>query len=248
MTRTNYSPLFAARELFDQRYKGAEVIFVAGSVGRGEASTYSDLDLVVVFKKVSQAYRESFSHRDWPVEAFIHDPETLNYFLHQVDRPLGRGTLAAMISEGHEVLGPSTFSNSVKMFARDVYREGPPALLKSEIEDRRYKLSELIDDLREPRSRQELISVATVIYNELADYCFRTQRKWAGSGKGTLKRLKETDPQLARKFGEAFDLLFATGQTAGVIDLALGLLAPEGGVLFEGYLREASPTWRFEKP
>ncbi len=94
MTRALHSPLFVTKELLETRYQGAEAIFVAGSVVRGEANNFSDLDLVVIFPKVGSAFRESFYHREWPVEAFIHDRETARYFFQKVDPEIGRATLA----------------------------------------------------------------------------------------------------------------------------------------------------------
>lgn len=244
MTRATHSPLFVTKELFDTRYQGADVIFVAGSVVRGEASTYSDLDLVVVFPKVQTAYRESFFHKGWPVEAFIHDPETLRYFFRNVDRLIGRATLADMISEGHEIPNVTSISEKIKRMALETLSEGPPSLSEEDIQDRRYHISELIDDIREPRNRQELIASATLVYNELADYYFRSRRGWTGYGKAILKRLKREDPVLARRFADAFDELFSTGRSERVIELAKEILDPNGGFLFEGYRRDVAPDWR----
>jgi hypothetical protein len=244
MKSSTHSPLYVTKELLETRYDGAEVIFVAGSVVRGEATAHSDLDLVVVYPKVRAAYRDSFTHKGWPVEAFVHDPETLRYFFHHVDRLIGRATLAEMIAEGHEVPGASAFTASVKAMAQAALREGPPALTEAEMQERRYHITELIDDIREPRSRQELVASATVIYNELADFYFRSQRGWTGSGKAILKRMKKTDPALARRFAEAFDVLFSTGQPLRVIELAEEILAANGGPLFEGYKHEVPADWR----
>jgi hypothetical protein len=240
--RANHSPLYVTKDLFESRYHGAEAIFVAGSVVRGEATTYSDLDLVVVYKKVPVAYRESFSYRDWPVEAFIHDSMTLEYFFRSVDPQIGRATLAEMISEGHEVPGATPLTEELKSIARAALAEGPKALLLEEIEDRRYQISEWIDDLREPKNRAELIAVGSMVYNELADFYFRTRKTWTGSGKAVLKRLKKIDPAFARRFSEAFEELFATGQSQRVIDISSEVLAPHGGFLFEGYRRDVPPT------
>jgi hypothetical protein len=244
MTRATHSPLFVTKELFETRYQGAEAIFVAGSVVRGEASTYSDLDLVVVFPKVKAAYRESFTHKGWPVEAFIHDEETIRYFFNHVDRPIGRGTLADMIIEGHEVPGPTPLTESLKSYANEIIKEGPPALTAEDLDDRRYHITELIDDIREPRNRQELIASGTLVYVELADYYFRSRRGWIGTGKSMLKRMKRIDPVFARKFTEAFDVLFANGQTSKVVELAEELLAADGGFLFDGYRRDVPSEWR----
>lgn len=247
MTRATHSPLYVTKELFDTRYQGAEAIFVAGSVVRGEASTYSDLDLVVVYPQVPVAYRESFLHKEWPVEAFVHDPETIEYFFRQVDPQIGRATLAEMISEGHEVPGATPMTLRLKELARSILSDGPPTLTDAEVQDRRYQITELIDDIREPRSRQELIATATVIYNELADYFLRSRQGWTGSGKAVLKRLKKEDPAFARRFSEAFDELFAKGESQRVIDMAAEVLSKDGGFLFAGYHRDVPRDWRLKK-
>jgi hypothetical protein len=246
MKSTIHSPLFVSKELFETRYKGAEIVFVAGSVVRGEASTYSDLDLVVVYKSLPAAYRESFYHLGWPVEAFVHDLETLQFFLQKVDRPSGSASLAEMIFEGYEVPGFSETSVIAKKLAQEVLLQGPPELSESEMQESRYQISQLIDDIREPRSRQEMIASATLVYNKLAEYYFRSNNNWSCRGKAILKRMKKADPAFARRFGEAFDVLFSTGQPIRVIELAEDLLGLQGGFLFEGYRREVAPNWRMK--
>jgi hypothetical protein len=239
-----HSPIFAAKDLFETRYQGAEAVLVAGSVVRGEASTYSDLDLVVIFPSVRAAYRESFTHMGWPVEAFIHDLETLRYFFYRIDQPQGSSTLCEMVKEGMEVPGPCKATAEAKALALDVLKQGPPVLTFEDIEDRRYGISELVDDLRDPRSRHELNAAAARVYHELADFYCRSRGGWTSAGKGLLKRMKTQDPVMARRFSEAFDQLFQFALPAPVISLAEEMLAPYGGFLFDAYRREVSPNWR----
>ena len=66
------------KEIYETRYPQSQLIFFAGSIVRGEGTSASDLDLVVVFDQLPNAYRESFIYKDWPVEAFVHDPQTLD--------------------------------------------------------------------------------------------------------------------------------------------------------------------------
>jgi len=101
------SPTKVAKEIFSTRYPDARVVFLAGSIIRGEETPHSDLDLVVIFDKLPNAYRESFHLWGFPVEAFVHDPETLNYFMLELDRPAGIPSLAQMVLEGIEVPDPS---------------------------------------------------------------------------------------------------------------------------------------------
>src|SRR5262245_43039972 len=72
-----------------ERYADAEVVLAAGSLVRGTGTPFSDLDLVVLCPRLAWAYRESFRFNGCPVEAFIHDPQTLEYFFVEVDRAAG---------------------------------------------------------------------------------------------------------------------------------------------------------------
>src|SRR4051794_40453736 len=89
-----------ANAIRTDRYKDAGATFAAGSIVRGEGTPFSDLDLVVVYAHLPSAYRESFRFDGYPVEAFVHDPTTLEYFFLEVDRPSGVPTLPQMIAEG----------------------------------------------------------------------------------------------------------------------------------------------------
>lgn len=106
----------------------ASVIFLAGSLVRGEGTSYSDLDLVVIFDKLPNAYRESMHFQNFPVEAFVHDPETLNYFLYEIDRPSGIPSLAHMILEGIEIPESNEMSQTLKELATSLIELGPPVL------------------------------------------------------------------------------------------------------------------------
>jgi hypothetical protein len=97
---TRPDPISAATEIVARRYEGAAVTFLAGSVMRGEGTDTSDLDLVVVYERIDAAFRESYTHAGWPVEAFVHDPETLRYFFLRTDYPSGVPSLAHMVSTG----------------------------------------------------------------------------------------------------------------------------------------------------
>ncbi|WP_231866572.1 nucleotidyltransferase domain-containing protein [Acetobacter malorum] len=69
--------LAAATSVFQVRYEAASFAYVAGSIMRGEGTYLSDIDLVVIYDHLEAAYRESFIVGDIPIEAFVHDCETL---------------------------------------------------------------------------------------------------------------------------------------------------------------------------
>ena len=52
-------PIVVARNFVASKYSDCQVAFVAGSFNRGEATSTSDIDLIVLFSKVEHASRES---------------------------------------------------------------------------------------------------------------------------------------------------------------------------------------------
>jgi predicted nucleotidyltransferase len=177
----NEDLIAVANAVRNQRYGNAEVIFVAGSLIRGEGTSTSDLDLVVVFKRVENAYRESFRFGQRLVEAFVHDPETLNYFFARA-KQAGVPILQTMVSEGVEVPSSTVFSKSLKEIANRAIAEGPPPWTRTDIDASRYAITSLVDDLREPRSRVEQIASATALYTVLSNHYFRSRGLWSDGG------------------------------------------------------------------
>ena len=73
-------PLKTIQKLIQEKYKEAKAIFWAGSVSQNQGTDSSDLDLVIVFESLTHAYREACVYDGWPIDAFIHDLNTLRYF------------------------------------------------------------------------------------------------------------------------------------------------------------------------
>ena len=238
------SPIKAVRDIWRERFAGARVIFFAGSIHRGEGTAYSDLDIVVIFKKVPAAYRLSFVHRGWPVEAFVHDPETLNYFFWEKDRPSGTPSLPTMVMEGKEVPKKNRLSRSLKARARAVLEAGPPKWTEVDIQRARYVITDVCDDIRAPRNHAELIASASYLYNLLADFYFRSMGRWSAKSKSVPRKLAEADPKLAKRFIKAFDGAFSGHKSSLILQLAENILAPYGGFLFDNYKLDAPSDWR----
>ncbi|MEM1256551.1 MAG: nucleotidyltransferase domain-containing protein [Cyanobacteria bacterium P01_H01_bin.21] len=238
------TPTAIATKIQQAHYPNSDVIFLAGSVIRGEGTATSDLDLVVVFQQLPAAYRESFQFEGWPVEAFVHDPETLRYFFFEADRPTGIPSLPAMVSEGIEIPQPSQLFRELKQLADDILTVGPPVWDKDAIDRSRYTLTELVDDIRAPRSRAELMASGTQLYDAMAEHYLRSRHLWSAAGKTIPRRLQQVEPQFADQFEESFADLFINGKTEKLIGLVENMLEPDGGWLFERYKLVAPVDWR----
>jgi hypothetical protein len=242
------SPINAALDIGRERFSDAEVIFLAGSVLRGEGTPYSDLDIVVICKKLPAAYRQSFVHEGWPVEAFVHDPETLNYFFWEMDRPSGVPSLPTMVVEGKAIPKETRFSRSLRALAQEVIEAGPPKWTEPDIQRARYAITDLCDDIRAPRNHAELVASASRLYDLLPDFYFRSMGRWSAKSKTLPRKLAEVDPALAKRFMEAFDATFSGHNSSLILQLSEQILEPYGGFLYDNYKLEAPPGWRKPLP
>lgn len=237
-------PKAVVLELWEAKYSDASAIFLAGSVIRGEATAFSDLDLVVMYESVEQARRESFFYGGWPIEAFVHDENTLKYFFEDVDGPSGCPSLPKMVIEGFVIPNETELSNRVKNMAQQFVQAGPPKWDQQTLNNARYAITDLIDDLRAPRNNQEVRATGSQLYQPLADFYFRGQGEWSAKGKTIPRALEKFAPEMAEDFLGAFDLLFAQGDASAVVVLAEKILAPYGGFFFEGHELAAPAHWR----
>ncbi len=237
------SPTEIAKELFADRFKGAEVIFVAGSIRRGEETSSSDIDLVVVYPKLASAYRESFIYKGWPVEAFVHDPETLNYFFREVDAKDGTPALPYMVVEGQAIPDSHPLSFQLKSLADRVLDLGPAKYSEEQLRNLIYGISDLLDDLKSPRNSFEAKTIVAKLHEQLGNFWFRAQGKWSASGKHIPRRMLKLDPSFADKWIKCFDSAFAD-HAEDLIKLTEDVLKQYGGYIFDGYRRDAPQGWR----
>src|SRR5215211_7316811 len=238
MNTSRVSPVEAAQGIFRERYEGARVVFLGGSVMRGEATPASDLDIVVVYERLPNAYREAFVYGGWPVEAFVHDAGTLGEFF-ESDRRRGVPALMSMVWEGLAVPEAGEFSEGLKRRARELLEAGPPPWDEEELTLRRYRLTDWVDDMRFPRSGEELVATGAWLYQDAAEFYFRTRGMWSAHSKTIPRRLRAADADFAERFLRAFDALFAEKRQEPAVALVEELLEPFGGLLFEGFRKEA---------
>ena len=238
MNTSRVPPIEAARGVWRERYAGARVLFLAGSVMRGEATPASDLDVVVVYERLPNAYREAFVYEGWPVEAFVHDEETLERFF-ETDRLRGLPALMGMVAEGVEVPEPGEFSARWKRRAAELLEAGPPPWDEEELTLRRYRLTDWVDDMRFPRSADELVATGAWLYQDAAEFYFRTRGLWTAHSKTIPRHLRRTDEAFAERFLKAFDALFTEKRAEPAAALVEELLEPFGGLLFEGFRKDA---------
>jgi hypothetical protein len=240
-------PIAAANSLLVERFPAAAIAFLAGSVVRGEQTAASDLDIVVIFERLPNAYRDSLTWKEWPVELFVHDSETLRYFCEVECWRVGVPSLPAMISEGVALPRTNDLSKELKAYANLLLAAGPKPWGEREVNDSRYAITDLVEDMRAPHSLDELHACAARLYPLVADHYLRSRQLWSARGKSILRRVDAVAPEFGSVFREAFRQLFRSGATEQVFALCAEVLKPNGGWLFDGYTIHAPAEWRIKK-
>lgn len=232
------NPLQTIQKLIAERYSQAKAAFWAGSVFESQGTASSDLDIVIVFDSIPNAYREAFIYDSWPIDAFIHNPETLRYFFQNYERNDGRPALIQMILKGHDLFKTS-FSNNIKELAQEAFEQKPIRWTQEQIDKERFLITDILDDIKFPKSREEQITSAAHLFEPLIQFYFRAQNKWAASGKSLMRLLKADNPDLALEFNQSFESVFQTGDSTQLDFLVQKIVAPYGGPLWDGFKADA---------
>lgn len=236
--------LAIAKEIVKHRYSGAACAFVAGSIMRGQGTTSSDIDLVVVFDRLDAAWRESFVHEGFPVEAFVHDPATLAWFMDE-DARNGHPVLAHMVAEGRPIGDGVGLAQNLKQDAADRMLKGPGPLTDERSKELRYIITDLVEDLRGDRTTPEIRAISASLYQPLADLALLGRGVWSGKGKWIPRLLHMHDSELAVQFDDAFHSA-ANGESSVLRTFADSELSRNGGAFFAGDRRQAPASARLD--
>jgi len=146
--------------------------------------------------------------------------------------------------EGVEIPKPNDLSRSLKELATSVIQLGPPGLSEAEVRKLRYDITNMVDDIRQPRSRGELVASGAELYEMLANYYLRTNALWSAKGKSIPRVLSQANADLCLRYAASFDELFAHGRSESVVALVEEILRPCGGFLFDGHRLDAPADYR----
>lgn len=239
-------PKRTIQKLIQERYANAKTVFWAGSVSQNIGTSASDLDLVIVFDEIPNAYREAFIYDGWPIDAFIHDTGTLRYFFEESRAGNGISGTISMILNGQEITASSDFSEKIKSIAEEVLHAGPAIWDKKQIDKERFLITDVLDDIKYPIGRDEQMTSAAWLLEALGQFYFRSQNKWCASGKSIIRYLKNNNLDLAMAFTTAFESVFQTGDATALESLVKKMLAPYGGLLWNGFKSDAPKEYRIE--
>ncbi|MBD8067850.1 nucleotidyltransferase domain-containing protein [Bacillus sp. PS06] len=225
--------IVAATKFVEKHFPHCHGAILAGSVIRGEATETSDLDIVIFDNSLVSSYRESLVEIGWPIELFAHNLTSYRYFFEK-DCNEARPSMPRMVHEGF-IIKDSGVLSEIKKEAKKLLEQGPTPWSKETIHLKRYFITDALDDLIGSNNRGEAIFIANTLGSLLSEFILRTQRKWIGSSKWTVRSLAHYDKKLANEFVVAFDTYYKTNDIDKIVVLIDKVLEPYGGRLFEGF-------------
>ncbi|WP_405662872.1 nucleotidyltransferase domain-containing protein [Streptomyces sp. NBC_01166] len=227
-----------AKELVRDRFPEAQAAFLAGSVLTHHRTPTSDLDIVVLLTGPPAPFRESLIHDGWPVELFVQTEADWRLFAER-ETAARRSPLLAMCAEGLLLTDADGLGAALQAESRERLAAGPPPASATEMEDRRYALTDTLDDLRgctDPLERTYLVAHLLERASELA---LLTGGHWLGGGKWLSRRLAAADPELHRRLtaGAVAAMSGRTDEEGQFAHVVGEVLASAGGPRWAGYRR-----------
>ncbi|MBY0597598.1 nucleotidyltransferase domain-containing protein [Bacillus bingmayongensis] len=224
----------AAQNIIESQFPNCDIALLGGSVARGEETKTSDLDIVILDQKLPSCYRESFFSNGWPVEVFVHNFKTYKDFF-KSDCKRGRPSLPQLVSEGIILKGTVQVVTSLKQEAEQLLNEGPEKWTEELIKQKRYFITDALDDFIGATKREEELFIANLLADLVHEFVLRVNGQWVGNSKWFIRVLRKYDTSFAEQFVEAFDHFYRTGEKKKLIAFVEKTLENYGGRLFEGF-------------
>jgi len=227
-------PKTAATQFVAEHFPDCQGAVLAGSVVRGEATETSDLDIVIFDESLQSSFRESLTAFGWPIELFVHNLFSYRYFF-EMDCKDAIPSMPRMVSEGI-VLKDSGIIQSIKEEANALLSKGPERWSEETITEKRYFITDVLDDFIGSTIREEQIFIANTLSNKIQEFVLRTNGHWMGTSKWVVRALKIYDEKFAEEFVNAFDEFYKSGKKDKIITIVDKVLEPYGGRFFDGFL------------
>ncbi|NSC23035.1 nucleotidyltransferase domain-containing protein [Streptomyces albus subsp. chlorinus] len=225
----------AARAVVDERHPEARAAFLGGSIVTAHRTTTSDLDIVVLLHGAPAPYRASLHYADWPVEMFVHTEATWHAYVERELRKR-RSPLLWMCADGLLLFDTDGLGTHLAAQARKLTAAGPPPVSPEEIDDRRYAINDLLDDLAGSHDQSELLFIATELVRRTAELALAVGGSWGGGGKWLARRLETTAPGLNTRLHHGLQEVLS-GTVEPLVAVVDEVLSQAGGRLWAGYER-----------
>ncbi len=218
------------------RFPQAVGSLFTGSAARGDGTASSDLDIIVLMAGPPAPMRRTDRIDHQLVEFFVHTEDSFHEFADR-ERVERRSPLVHMAAHSQIVTDVDGTAARVQSVGRELWDAGPQAMTDSEIEDRRYGLTSLLDDLADETEPAASAALAATVLLDVADLALVSRGRWTGRGRWLMRRLHEVDSDLSDDLVAGLQAA-TVGDTTPLVRCGLSELQRVGGLLDAGYERD----------
>lgn len=222
-----------ARAYVAEHHPAARFAVLGGSAASGPTGPRSDLDVLVLVDDTSADGVATVTFEGRLVEAFVYHRQALDHWLVK-EVESRRPVLLEFLAHG-TVLVDDGSGAELRSSATRVLDDGPRPLDAKELDLRRYRLSALLDDLRDvaPGGHEEYAVLADA-FESAAELLLLTNGGWLGTGKWLTRRMAGLEHPLADAL-----LAWAAGarEPGALLELGTAVLDSCGGYLQSGFVR-----------
>ena len=199
----------------------------------------SDLDIVVLLHGSPAPYRASLRSGEWPVEMFVHTEATWHAYVEREVRKR-RSPLLWMCADGLLLFDTDGVGAQLAAEARKLTAAGPPAVSAEEIDNCRYAITDLLDDLAGSADQGERLFIATELARRTSELALDIGGSWGGGGKWLARRLEATAPGLSMRLRDGLREVLA-GRIEPLVAVVDEVVKQVGGRFWVGYKRGGTP-------
>ena len=188
-----------------EHFPSAEIAILAGSTSRSTRTATSDIDLLILgddmFDDGRDSHAATYRFEGEVFEAFAY---TRRGFEVWAERGFAqhRPVIVQMLLDGLTVHGAAERANFVRAWEAR-YEQGP-TVTASELDHRRYVITDILDDYTDASDPLERRVLAGLLFERTAELILVTNGHWIGAGKYLPRRLREFDAGRARLLSEPY--------------------------------------------
>jgi hypothetical protein len=219
-----------------QRVPHARGAILAGTALSPDRTFTSDLDVVVFVTNDDHTFRETVFELGWLTELFVMSPDSFNYFC-TTEIAQRRSPLLHMCAHGVILFSNDDIAETRQRQARNLWAQGPPPLRPDELDEQRYRLSDLLDDYQGTHDDEELTFIVASLIESAAELELSAHGQWLGSGKWMARQLRQHDAELSTRLSTAAALALGKIERRSLSVAITDVLNRVGGPLSSGYRR-----------
>jgi len=216
-------------------YPRAEIAIIAGSTSRGERTTTSDIDLLLIgdslFDDGSQTSAAATHEFEGEIfEVFAYRPEGFDEWAHRGIRQ-HRPVIVHMLVEGSPIRTVDTLDALREHW--DAILSAGPSMDPAESAFRRYVITDLLDDLRDGTDALEQRVVSALLFERVAELILLSEGRWIATGKWLPRRLRA----LSRERADVLSAPLLAGDPVAFAERVEAELQRLGGRVQAGFVR-----------